>query len=84
MIIGFGLLAREFLHAFSQRDDVCIYAAGVSNSSCTDNKEFSLEFRRLGEALNRTKNVDAFVYLPLPQNLWGDGGKNNTLPFMES
>ena len=43
MLIGSGMLARAFSGAFLQREDVCIYAAGVSNSSCTDAHEFARE-----------------------------------------
>lgn len=62
MIIGSGLLARAFAQAFSQREDVCIYAAGVSNSSCTDTHEFARERQRLVDALEQAMHVDAFVY----------------------
>ncbi|GAB1232716.1 NAD-dependent epimerase/dehydratase family protein [Ferrigenium sp. UT4] len=62
MIIGSGLLARAFPGTFISRPDVCIYAAGVSNSSCADVREFARERERLADALHRTANVDAFVY----------------------
>ncbi|MGC2166995.1 MAG: NAD-dependent epimerase/dehydratase family protein [Gallionella sp.] len=62
MLIGSGLLATAFAATFSHREDVCVYAAGVSNSSCLDRSEFEREKARLHEAL---KNWDAdrlFVY----------------------
>jgi NAD dependent epimerase/dehydratase family. len=62
MLIGSGLLAHAFSRAFLQREDVCIYAAGVSNSSCIDAHEFARERQRLGDALRQTMHVDAFVY----------------------
>jgi nucleoside-diphosphate-sugar epimerase len=62
MIIGSGLLARAFISAFSYREDVCIYAAGVSNSKCTNANEFVRERQRLVDALQQAKHVDAFVY----------------------
>lgn len=62
MLIGSGLLAQAFASTFSKREDVCIYAAGVSNSSCTDTHEFERERKRLADALHRAKHVDAFVY----------------------
>lgn len=62
MIIGSGLLARAFSPIFSTRDDVCIYAAGVSNSSCKDEHEFARERERLSAALQQAKAADAFVY----------------------
>lgn len=62
MLIGSGLLAQAFTSAFAQREDVCIYAAGVSNSSCADAGEFERERRRLAEALRLSALADAFVY----------------------
>lgn len=62
MIIGSGMLARAFAGTFSDRKDVCIYAAGVSNSCCADVHEFNRERLRLAEALHRAANLDAFVY----------------------
>lgn len=62
MIIGSGLLANAFLHSFSQREDVLIYAAGVSNSGCTDLSEFEREKKLLEAALKRLKRNDTFVY----------------------
>ena len=62
MIIGSGLLAHAFSRVFLQREDVCIYAAGVSNSSCTDVREFEREHQRLEDALQQAIHVDAFVY----------------------
>lgn len=62
MLIGSGLLAQAFAPTFSNREDVCIYAAGVSNSSCTDKHEFERERKRLTDALRQAKHVDAFVY----------------------
>lgn len=62
MLIGSGLLAQAFAPAFSQREDVCIYAAGVSNSGCTDPHEFERERKRLAETLQQARHVDAFAY----------------------
>ena len=62
MIIGSGLLAQAFANYYKERSDVCIYAAGVSNSSSTDPAEFSREKLRLIDALQKNKEVDAFVY----------------------
>lgn len=62
MLIGSGLLARAFAPTFSQREDVCIYAAGVSNSSCVDAHEFARERQRLADAMQQMRHADAFVY----------------------
>lgn len=63
MLIGSGLLAKTFTNNFSQRDDICIYAAGVSNSNCSDEREFARERQLLNETLQtKASQVDAFVY----------------------
>lgn len=62
MLIGSGLLAKAFANQFSQRGDVCIYAAGVSNSSCTDVQEFERERQLLSATLAKAKHVGVFVY----------------------
>jgi nucleoside-diphosphate-sugar epimerase len=62
MIIGSGLLAKAFHTAYSHSEDVCIYAAGVSNSKCTDNREFEREQVRLLHAMQKAMPVGTFVY----------------------
>jgi nucleoside-diphosphate-sugar epimerase len=62
MIIGSGLIAQAFEPDFSHRDDLCIYAAGVSNSNCTDAHEFARERERLTQALAQTAHDTTFVY----------------------
>lgn len=62
MIIGSGLLAHAFARVFLHREDVCIYAAGASNSSCTDVREFARERQRLEDAIWKAMHVDVFVY----------------------
>ena len=62
MIVGSGLLARAFGPAYSGRPDVCVYAAGVSNSNCDDLHEFRREQQRVEDALNQNQHADCFVY----------------------
>jgi nucleoside-diphosphate-sugar epimerase len=62
MLIGSGLLAQAFAPLHVHLQNVCIYAAGVSNSTCTDINEFSREHRRLSAALQQAAHADAFVY----------------------
>jgi nucleoside-diphosphate-sugar epimerase len=62
MITGSGLLAKAYAHKFSQREDVWIYAAGVSNSACTLPDEFLRERLRLEEALQAARHSPVFVY----------------------
>ena len=62
MIIGSGLLARSFESSLGSKSDVCVYAAGVSNSGCNDTTEFYREQLRLTEALSCYSDSDLFVY----------------------
>jgi len=62
MIIGSGLLASAFSSTFLEDKDVIIYAAGVSNSNCTDESEFERERSRLSESLQKTSKDKTFVY----------------------
>jgi len=62
MIIGSGLIAHAFRASYAHSDTVCIYAAGVSNSSCSDAHEFARERLRLATALDQAQHLDAFVY----------------------
>lgn len=62
MIIGSGLVARAFLAHAPQLASACIYAAGVSNSSCVDPREFARERQRLESALDTSEDANPFVY----------------------
>ncbi len=62
MIIGSGLLARIFYDAYEDDDNVCIYAAGVSNSGCVDKKEFKRERDRLVDTINGLPKEKLLVY----------------------
>lgn len=62
MIIGSGLIAHAFSTTYAHSDAVCIYAAGVSNSACCDEHEFSRERQRLTDALHNSQHIDCFVY----------------------
>jgi len=62
MIIGSGLLAKAFAAEFAGAPNIWIYAAGVSNSGCSDPREFARERARLLDALSAGEQGDAFVY----------------------
>ena len=62
MIIGSGLIARAFAEHASMLNDTCIYAAGVSNSSCTDPTEFTRDEDRLRAALTAMPASTRLVY----------------------
>ena len=62
MIIGSGLLATTMAPAFSHRDDCLVFAAGVSNSQCTDLNEFAREADKLYQALTLHQGVRFSIY----------------------
>lgn len=62
MVIGSGLIAQAFSLLFARSEDVCIYAAGVSNSNCTDTNEFLRERQHLTAALECAEDLRSFVY----------------------
>ena len=62
MIIGSGLLARAFSPHFANCVRSCVYAAGVSNSRCSDQREFNREHDRLVEAMAQYNSADLFLY----------------------
>ena len=62
LVIGSGLLAKAFAGGLTINENVCIYAAGVSNSSCKDTHEFMRERQRLSKALEQRMEAQTFVY----------------------
>ena len=62
MIIGSGLLARAFYPVYATDRHIIIYAAGVSNSSCNEPKEFKRERSQLKMALEGRPASSTFVY----------------------
>jgi nucleoside-diphosphate-sugar epimerase len=61
-LVGSGLLARAFAQVCQEIPRSFIYAAGVSNSSCRDEREFDRERVRLDAALEAGRDATAFVY----------------------
>lgn len=61
MVVGSGLIARAFAPLADGNDRLCVYAYGVSNSSCTDSKQFIREAIALKESLDREKDA-IFLY----------------------
>jgi nucleoside-diphosphate-sugar epimerase len=62
MIVGSGLIARAFARQGQVLSGVCVYAAGVSNSSCADLREFERERLRLLAALAGSPADRVFLY----------------------
>jgi dTDP-4-dehydrorhamnose reductase len=61
MIIGRGTIA-QLLNKFSNREDVIIFASGVSNSLEIDENEFQREINLLYQTINNIKDDHIFVY----------------------
>lgn len=62
MIVGSGLIATAFVPYAAELRGACIYAAGVSNSSCADSREFDRDSERLQHALAQADAGLRFVY----------------------
>lgn len=62
MLAGSGFIANALAPLYSKSEDVCFYAAGVSNSSCTDELEFAREQSHLLKTLEQTKDFKTFIY----------------------
>ena len=62
MIFGSGLLARAFGPQFANSATSCVYAAGVSNSNCSDQREFDREQDRLMVAMGQHRSAELFLY----------------------
>ncbi len=62
MIVGSGLLAAAFVPRAAELRDICVYATGVSNSSCTDAREFVRDRERLQHTLACVDATVRFVY----------------------
>ena len=62
MIFGSGLLARAFGPQFANSATSCVYAAGVSNSNCSDQREFDRAQDRLMVAMGQHRSAELFLY----------------------
>ena len=62
MIVGTGMLAEAFSPVFEKNSEVCVYAAGVSNSGCIDKKEFLRERERLSSVIKALDENQLLVY----------------------
>lgn len=62
MIIGSGLIGNAFISKQESLAEVCIYAAGVSNSTCLYDDEFRRDHDRLQETIQSVQAGHLFVY----------------------
>jgi len=63
IIIGKGLIAREFNDAIKDDHGLCIFASGVSNSTCEDTSEFERESTLLRSVMSSPAQGRVFIYL---------------------
>jgi len=76
MIVGSGLLARAFRGPITDRPDIIVHAAGVSNSQCKDPREFERENMLLRETIANARGADCLAYFSTCSIL--DPGSANT------
>lgn len=62
MIVGHGLIATAFHRFFSDDENICIFASGVSNSKCFKDESFRRERDLLVEHILRCDKDCLFVY----------------------
>lgn len=62
IIIGRGLIAREFHVAMKGDREFCIFASGVSNSTCTEDAEFERERMLLRSVMSGCAQGRTLVY----------------------
>ena len=62
MIVGSGLIAKTFAAHAGARERICFHAAGVSNSSCRDPREFERDRVRLRTSVENIGAGALFVY----------------------
>ncbi len=57
MIIGSGMIAKEFYKYEEKYHDVCVFASGVSYANCTSEDEFGREFLLLKKQVKLKKII---------------------------
>ena len=62
MIIGSGLVARAMSGRYATDSRTLVYAAGVSNSGCSDAREFERERERLERTLDAADAYRTVIY----------------------
>src|SRR5690349_4800710 len=62
MIVGSGLMASAFAAAARDKAGLIVYASGVSNSRCEDEREFDREKTLLEQSIRTGRGARCFVY----------------------
>lgn len=60
MIVGRGMIAKEFCKYEEEYQDFCVFASGVSYANCTSQYEFEREFLLLKEQEKHKKKIIYF------------------------
>jgi nucleoside-diphosphate-sugar epimerase len=63
VIIGTGVIGSAFIDLYEKDPEVYLYAAGVSNSQCTENADYSRDKSRLEENISKLKKNELLVYI---------------------
>lgn len=62
MIVGSGMIATALRSTLPAHENTCVYAAGVSNSACTNPVEFRRESERLAATISALPSSTKLVY----------------------
>ena len=62
MVIGSGIIANSFLEKFKYRNDICIFASGVSSSMCVNEKDFQREKNLILDSQRSIPQDCLFIY----------------------
>jgi nucleoside-diphosphate-sugar epimerase len=63
IIIGNGMIAHEFSDAIKEDHGLCIFASGVSNSTCEDTSEFKRENELLRSVMSTSAKDRVLIYV---------------------
>jgi dTDP-4-dehydrorhamnose reductase len=63
VIIGSGVIGSAFMGLYGNDPEICLYAAGVSNSQCNDDAQYMRDKNMLDENIARLKKNELLVYV---------------------
>src|SRR6185369_5177698 len=67
IVVGDGMIGRSLAHCFPDDPAVTFYAAGVSDSTCTDSRDFARDVHRLRMSLDPERLLVYFSSCALAQ-----------------
>jgi nucleoside-diphosphate-sugar epimerase len=63
VIIGSGVIGSAFIDFYEKDQEICLYAAGVSNSQCIENANYLRDKNTLVENMSKLKKNELLVYI---------------------